>query len=347
MLVSFSAARRHRLPVHDRSQGLHPERGYRADQRLGRDRAGHRLSDLQVQHMQDIMRILQQDPNVAAFTADAGGGRLNIDLKPRARAERSAPIRSSRAAPEAERVHGRARDARRTRRRSASAACGRGAGAYQFTLQDTDTDELYRVAPDFDTALRQLPGIEDVTTDLQLKNPQVSVDLDRDQIAALGLTVNQVETALSNAYSRHPGVADLRAQQPVSGDPAGAPRVQKDPAALSMLYVAGHQPATWCRSPPSSRRARRSARWRSTTPASCRRSPIRSTSSPGVALGDAVAQRAGARAARRCRRRSRPRSRARRRRSRIRCRARLDSRAGDRRHLHRPRASSTRASPIR
>ena len=42
--------------------------------------------------------------------------------------------------------------------------------------------------------------LQDVTSDLQIKNPQVSVDLDREQIAALGLTVDQVESALQSAY---------------------------------------------------------------------------------------------------------------------------------------------------
>ena len=48
--------------------------------------------------------------------------------------------------------------------------------------------------------MRRLPGLEDVSSDLQIKNPQIQVDMDRDKISALGLTVNQVETALYNAY---------------------------------------------------------------------------------------------------------------------------------------------------
>ena len=71
---------------------------------------------------------------------------------------------------------------------------------YQFTLQDTDTDELYESAPLLEAKMREMPGIEDVNSDLQLNNPQVSIDMDRDRISALGLTVNQVETALYNAY---------------------------------------------------------------------------------------------------------------------------------------------------
>ena len=71
---------------------------------------------------------------------------------------------------------------------------------YQYTLQDPDTDELYRAAPRFEAALHAIDGIEDVTSDLQIRNPQLNVDLDRDQIAALGLTANQVESALNSAY---------------------------------------------------------------------------------------------------------------------------------------------------
>ena len=71
---------------------------------------------------------------------------------------------------------------------------------YQFSLQDPDTEELYRVAPGFEAALRNVPGLLDVNSDLQIRNPELTVDLDREQIAALGLTVDQVESALSSAY---------------------------------------------------------------------------------------------------------------------------------------------------
>ena len=77
--------------------------------------------------------------------------------------------------------------------------------------------------------MRELPGIEDVSSDLQLKNPQVQVDMDRDKIAALGLTVNQVETALYNAYGTRQVSQIYAPEQPVPGDPAGRAGV---PAAI-------------------------------------------------------------------------------------------------------------------
>jgi HAE1 family hydrophobic/amphiphilic exporter-1 len=82
-----------------------------------------------------------------------------------------------------------------------------------------------------------MPGIEDVNSDLRLNNPQVQIDLDRDRISSLGLTVNQVETALYNAYGTRQ-VSQIYAPnnqyQVILGV---APEFQKDPAALSMLYV--------------------------------------------------------------------------------------------------------------
>jgi HAE1 family hydrophobic/amphiphilic exporter-1 len=108
---------------------------------------------------------------------------------------------------------------------------------YQFTLQDTDTSELYRVAPILEDKIRELPGIEDVNSDLRLNNPQIQIDLDRDRISSLGLTVNQVETALYNAYGTRQ-VSQIYAPnnqyQVIMGV---APEFQRDPAALSMLYV--------------------------------------------------------------------------------------------------------------
>ena len=74
---------------------------------------------------------------------------------------------------------------------------------YQITLQDPDTDELYKYAPMLEDRLRALPGLQDVTSDLQIKNPQISVHIDRDRAASLGLTVTQIEKALYDAYGSH------------------------------------------------------------------------------------------------------------------------------------------------
>jgi HAE1 family hydrophobic/amphiphilic exporter-1 len=108
---------------------------------------------------------------------------------------------------------------------------------YQFTLQDTDTTELYHWAPIFEQKIRELPGIEDVSSDLQLKNPQIRVAMDRDKISALGLNVNQVETALYNAYGTRQVSQIYAPNNQYQVILQVAPQYQRDPNALQMLYV--------------------------------------------------------------------------------------------------------------
>jgi HAE1 family hydrophobic/amphiphilic exporter-1 len=71
---------------------------------------------------------------------------------------------------------------------------------YQYTLQGGDTEALYRVAPDMRDRIAKLPGLLDVTTDLYIKNPELTVDIDRAKAAIFGITVDQIRNQLFNAY---------------------------------------------------------------------------------------------------------------------------------------------------
>jgi len=108
---------------------------------------------------------------------------------------------------------------------------------YQYTLQDTDLQELYRWAPLLYDRLRQLPALQDVNTDLQITSPQVVVDIDRDRASALGVTVDQIESALGSAYgSKHVSTIFTPSNQYrviLELDPA----YREDQTALSRLSV--------------------------------------------------------------------------------------------------------------
>jgi hydrophobic/amphiphilic exporter-1 (mainly G- bacteria), HAE1 family len=71
---------------------------------------------------------------------------------------------------------------------------------FQYTLQAPEIGELYRSAAGFERRLRDVPGLTDVTSDLLISSPQVTLDIDRDRASALGVTAGQVEDALYNAY---------------------------------------------------------------------------------------------------------------------------------------------------
>ena len=74
-------------------------------------------------------------------------------------------------------------------------------GLYQYSLQDTDVKELFDEAPKLMDRLAQQPEyFQDVTSDLLIATPQVIVEIDRDKAAALGVTAQQIENALNEAY---------------------------------------------------------------------------------------------------------------------------------------------------
>ncbi|HVU06981.1 MAG TPA: efflux RND transporter permease subunit [Verrucomicrobiae bacterium] len=109
---------------------------------------------------------------------------------------------------------------------------------YQYSLQDTDTKELFHWSPILTQKLSQQPSFQDVVSDLQIANPQVNVDIDRDKAAALGVTAQQVENALYDAYGEEQ-------VSTIYGDIAEywvvfevLPQFQLDPAALAQLYIA-------------------------------------------------------------------------------------------------------------
>jgi hydrophobic/amphiphilic exporter-1 (mainly G- bacteria), HAE1 family len=71
---------------------------------------------------------------------------------------------------------------------------------YQYTLQSNDTATLYRLTPELRDKISRIPGLLDVTTDLYVTNPQVTIDVDREKSAVYGVTVDQVRQELYNAF---------------------------------------------------------------------------------------------------------------------------------------------------
>jgi HAE1 family hydrophobic/amphiphilic exporter-1 len=79
--------------------------------------------------------------------------------------------------------------------------------------------------------------LQDVTSDLQITTPELAVDLDREQIAALGLTVDQVESALSSAYGSRQVSQIYAADDQYQVIMQAGPQYQGDPSALSLLNL--------------------------------------------------------------------------------------------------------------
>jgi HAE1 family hydrophobic/amphiphilic exporter-1 len=110
-------------------------------------------------------------------------------------------------------------------------------GLYQYTLQDADLGVLYHWAPIIQDRMRQLPGFLDVNSDLQITSPQVLVEIDRDKASAMGVTANQIESALNNAYGSPQVSTIYTTSNQYWVIMELLPQYQRDPEALSLLYI--------------------------------------------------------------------------------------------------------------
>jgi HAE1 family hydrophobic/amphiphilic exporter-1 len=109
--------------------------------------------------------------------------------------------------------------------------------SYQYTLQGTNTDELFTWAPKVEAALRTLPGLVDVTSDLQIAKPQVTVEIDRDRASALGVSAQSIENTLYDAYGARQVSTIYAPTNQFWVVMELEPRFQTDPSALALLYV--------------------------------------------------------------------------------------------------------------
>jgi HAE1 family hydrophobic/amphiphilic exporter-1 len=196
-------------------------------------------------HMTRVSEMVRANPNVGGVQVSGGGGgpmgggltraRLSVYLKPRHERDLSADevirvlqpqlaqipgIRVFLNNPPAIRIGGRSSQSQ-----------------YQFTLQSADLEELYEQSHVMESRMRELPGIRDVSSDLQVRNPQLRIDVDRDRAAALGLNISQVQSALYNAFGSRQISTILGTSNDYPVILELLPEFQRDPSAINLLHV--------------------------------------------------------------------------------------------------------------
>jgi len=198
-------------------------------------------------HQMQVASLIAKDPSVYMANVMVGaignnGGALNtgriwVELKPRDERNISVDQLIASLRPKVGQIPG--IRAFMTNQPPINLGAGQGGqrALYQFTLQDTDTAELYKYAPILEEKMRGISGLEDVSSDLLLKNPQVTVEMDRDKVSALGLSATQVEDALYNAYGTRQVSQIYAPNNQYQVILQVAPQFQQDPAAMSLLYV--------------------------------------------------------------------------------------------------------------
>ena len=199
--------------------------------------------DAMADYQRQVADIIRVDPNVEAVMAFIGASnfnpslnvaRITITLKPRAE-RRSAEEVLRELRPKVQNVVG----VRTFMQNVPAIRIGGGLtkSPYQFVIQGPNTEELYNAIPAIDAKLRTVPELIDLSSDLQIARPQVNVEIDREKAAALGVSPQQIEAALGNAYGARQVSNIYTATNQYWVILELEPRYQTDPSVLSMLYV--------------------------------------------------------------------------------------------------------------
>jgi len=200
--------------------------------------------DGMVGHQKAVAAIVGKDPNVQAYMSSIGpfgsmvgtnSGRLFLRLKPRDQRRLSAAEIIGELRPKLAQVPG----VRVFMQILPPIRIGGQLtkSLYQLTLLSPNTEELYRCAPPLEAKLKALPMLQDVTSDLQVANPQVTVAIDRDKAATLGLSAEQIEDALFSAYGERWISTIYAPNNEYRVILELEPRYQRNPTQLPLLYV--------------------------------------------------------------------------------------------------------------
>ncbi|MDO8400238.1 MAG: efflux RND transporter permease subunit [Bradyrhizobium sp.] len=199
--------------------------------------------DAMAARQKELTDILSKDPAVEYINSTVGAGgpntttnyaRVFIALKPRKERD-AAPVVMARLRQKAMAVPGMQAFFQSVQNLNIGGRLSK--SQYQYSLQSGDTESLYRVAPELRDSIAKVPGLLDVTTDLYIKNPQMTVEIDREKAAVYGITVDQVRNQLYNAY----GGRQIGTIYTPSNDYQlileVQPQFRSDPADLSKLYM--------------------------------------------------------------------------------------------------------------
>ncbi len=190
-------------------------------------------------YMLSLARLMADDPNIRSLSMRSAGsdatGQINVHLNPPNERKKSSIQLAREYRTKLAVIPG----VRITTRIPPAISVGtvEGRALYLFTMQSSNIEELYREADIFEQKMRRLPALQDVSSDLQIKKPELHVVMDRDAVAAYKLTAQDVEDALSAAYSDRlvSTIYAPDAQYKVLMEVA--PEYHENQNALDLLYV--------------------------------------------------------------------------------------------------------------
>ena len=232
--------------------------------------------DAMAELQRQVADIVRQDPNVDAVMSfvGAGGlssslntGRITINLKPyRERKPAEQVVRELR--PKLANVLGAKVFIQNVPAIRIGGQLTR--SPYQYVMRSANVEELYHWAPLIEQKLRALPGLIDVSSDLQIARPEVTVAIDREKASALGVSAQSIEAALNNAYGAKQVSTIYTSTNSISSS-SSSRRATRPIRPCCRCSTCVLRPVPWCRSTPSPSSTSASGRCRSRISGSCRR----------------------------------------------------------------------------
>jgi HAE1 family hydrophobic/amphiphilic exporter-1 len=198
-----------------------------------------------VEYQNAVANVVRNDPSVEALVSTIGGpasatlggpnlGQIVVHLKPRSDRTMLANDIIERLRPELEKIPGMQVYLQNPPVIRIGGQVSK--SLYQYSMQSPDRDALMAAARKLQASLAGVSGLVDLTSDLEVTNPQVNVDIDRDIAAAMGVTASEVENAFYDAYGPRWVSTIYAPTNEYKVLLELAPQFQLEPSSLSMLY---------------------------------------------------------------------------------------------------------------
>lgn len=189
-----------------------------------------------VEHMMQLGNIAQRHPSVDRFMISATNSAIMmLILKPRHQRELSADQVIQDLRPQLNSVPG--IRAMLVNPLPITIGGRRSRSLYQYTLQGIDTAQLYQAAKQVERVMLDVPGLVDVTSDLQIDNPELNIEIDRNRALLLGVSPERIENTLYSAYGDRDVSTIFGANDQYSVIVEFAKRFQADATALDLLHI--------------------------------------------------------------------------------------------------------------
>ncbi|HEY7895837.1 MAG TPA: efflux RND transporter permease subunit [Gemmatimonadaceae bacterium] len=162
--------------------------------------------DQLIRSQSQVAAIMTKDPDVLSVTSSVGTspaanqGQMTVDLKPIADRHRSADDVARDLAQATSGVPGITVYVQNPPVISIGGLTTK--SLYQYTLQSGDIATLDASARTLEARLRALPQLANVTSDLLIESPQVTVDINRDRAGQLGVSATEIENTLYDAFGQ-------------------------------------------------------------------------------------------------------------------------------------------------